>query len=356
MTIRELSHSARDPLASPARPRASACILGLTVVLALFALFAICVGRFSISVSTVCGILASDLLPISETWTHTEATVVNVVRLPRVAMAIIAGAGLAICGAAFQGLFRNPLVGPQILGISSAASFGGALAITLSASVVGIIGSAFGFGLVALIVIFVLCRATPRANLSIILAGVVVGSFFTALVGVLEYTSDPLTKLPSIVYWLLGSFATANPQKLMALAIPTVLASATLLAMRWRLNILSLNETDASALGGDVKKCRWLVLMMGALIVAAQVAVSGGIGWVGLIIPHFGRMLVGPDHRLLLPASALLGGLYLLAVDTIARTATTQEIPLGLLTALIGAPIFGYLLWRTHLRGWGDGE
>jgi len=333
--------------------RASAWILGLLLALAFFAIFAICVGRFSISVSTVCAILASDILPISETWTHTEATVVNVVRLPRVLMAIIAGAGLSICGAALQGMLRNPLVGPQILGISSAASFGGALAITMSASVLGIVASAFGFGIVALVILFALCRATPRASLSIVLAGVVVGSFFAALVGVLEYTADPLTKLPSIVFWLLGSFATANPEKLAAIAAPTLAACAVLVAMRWRLNILSLNETDAAALGIDVRTCRWLVLLMSALIVAAQVAVSGGVGWVGLIIPHFGRMLVGPDHRVLLPASALLGGLYLLAVDTIARAATNQEIPLGLLTALIGAPIFGYLLWRTHLRGWG---
>ena len=325
----------------------------LIALLAAVAIASLCIGRYPIPLRTICGIVLAHVFPLDVHWSQTEQTVVELVRAPRVLLAMSAGVALAISGAALQGVFRNPLVGPEILGISSGASFGGALAILLGASIAGVIGGALAFGIAALVIVFLLSRlAGKSAVLSLVLAGVITGAFFGALVGIAQYAADPQQKLPGIVFWLLGSFSGADYQRVLVLAIPTLFAGGLLLLLRWRINLLSLGDEDAAALGVNVSAIRWLVLVSVALIVAAQVSVSGGIGWVGLIVPHFARMLVGPDHRVLLPTSAMLGGIYLLVIDDCARSLTQNEIPLGILTALIGTPIFGYLLWKTQARGW----
>jgi iron complex transport system permease protein len=263
--------------------------------------------------------------------------------------------GLSLAGAAMQGVFRNPLVGPEIVGVSSGASFGGVLAIMFSLSPFSTVLLACCFGFAALACSFMLARVAGRSGtVGLVLAGVIVGAFFSALVGIAQYIADPLSKLPSIVYWLMGSFADATYDKLFLLSLVTLIAGSLLLMLRWRINLLSLGETDAKMLGVNVYWLRWGIVGLVSVIVASQVSVSGGIGWVGLIVPHLARMLIGPNHVRLMPVSAFLGGIFLLVVDDIARTMGNQEIPIGLLTAMIGTPVFAILFWRTQKNGWHD--
>jgi iron complex transport system permease protein len=191
-----------------------------------------------------------------------------------------------------------------------------------------------------------------RGVLPLILSGVIVGAFFAACVTFALYLADPFYRLPNIVYWLLGSFAGATRQKVVILALPTLGAGTVILGLRWRLNLLSLGDSDAAALGLRVQRLRWLIVRLVSLMIAAQVSVSGVVGWVGLVVPHFARMFVGPDHRRLLLAAGFLGGIFLLAMDDVACCITVQEIPIGVLTALVGTPVFAFMFWRTQAKGW----
>lgn len=332
----------------------SAAPIAITVVAAVvIGLLALALGRYNISLSHVMEILASHLAPVATTATDTEDSVVMLIRLPRVLLAFLVGGGLAIGGGALQAIFRNPLVSPEIIGVSSGASLGGALALLLGLGSVVLVGGAFIFGLAALGLLFLITSGrggTPM--LMIVLGGVVTGSFFSAVVALITYVADPYSTLPAIVYWLLGSVATATYGQVLVALGPILIGTVVLLALRWRINVLSLGDEDAAALGLKPRVLRWVVLVSVALIVAGAVAVSGVISWVGLVIPHLVRMWVGPDHRVLLPVSFFLGGAYVIVVDTIARTATAGEIPLGVLTALIGAPVFFILLRRNRNRIW----
>jgi iron complex transport system permease protein len=335
--------------------RARIVLVLLGLALAIVALISLHLGRYPIPVTTTIRILWSLMLGRAHgggAWTDTELVVIQTVRLPRVLAASIAGAGLGLSGAALQGLFRNPLVGPQVVGISHGAALGGVIAILIGANSGGVVGLAFALAFAALVAVFMLSRASGASILSIVLAGVIVSAFFAALVGVTEIFADPERQLPSIVYWLLGSLATASWRSVAILAPTTMVAGCVLLMLRWRINILSLGETDAAALGVRVAPLRWFVLVLVTFIVAAQVSVSGTIGWVGLVAPHLTRRLVGPNHQYVLPASTLLGAVYLLIVDDVARSIAPQEIPIGVLTALIGAPVFAVVFWKAQARGW----
>lgn len=324
-----------------------------TAFLVAVSVVALAVGRYNVPLWHVAQILAGQAVPIPVEATATEENVVLLVRLPRVLLALLVGGGLAIAGAALQAIFHNPLVSPDIIGVSAGASFGGSLALLLGLGTFALITSSFAFGLVALATLFLITSGrggTPL--LMIVLGGVVTGSFFSALVALVTYIADPNTTLPAIVFWLLGSVATASFGKVAVALIPVVGGALVLLALRWRINVLSLGDDDAAALGIRPRPLRWVVLVSVALIVAGAVAVSGVVSWVGLVIPHLARMWVGPDHRVLLPVSFLLGGAYIMLVDTVARTATAGEIPLGVLTALIGAPVFFVLLRRNRDRIW----
>lgn len=314
---------------------------------------ALSVGRYHVPLASVVQTLASHVSPITNTASDTEQNVVWLVRLPRVLLALLVGGGLGISGAALQAIFRNPLVSPDIIGVSSGASFGGALALMLGLGSAYLVGGAFVFGMVALAILFAVTQGregTPM--LMVVLGGVVTGSFFSALVALVTYLADPYTTLPAIVFWLLGSVATATYQQVLVALLPVATGTVVLLLVRWRINVLSLGDDDATALGVRPARMRWVVLVAAALVVAGAVAVSGVISWVGLVIPHLARMWVGPDHRVLLPVSFLLGGAYLIAIDTLARTITAGEIPLGVVTALIGAPAFFVLLRRNRGRVW----
>ena len=231
----------------------------------------------------------------------------------------------------------------------------GALAILLAWPSAGVTGLAFAFGLLALAAAFGLARLAGGGALALVLSGVVVGNFCGACLGLTQAVADPETKLPTIVYWLLGSFAGATYDKVAIVAFVMLASGCPILALRWRVNLLSLGETDAVALGVDVGLLRWTLTGLVALVVAAQVSVSGGVGWVGLIVPHLARMLVGPDHARLLPTSAFLGGIYLLAMDDAVRSVSGQEIPIGLVTSFVGTPIFAVLFWKTQSKGWAHG-
>ena len=295
----------------------------------------------------------ANVFPIDPYWEPVQARVVEMIRVPRVLLAGLAGAGLAVAGAALQGVFRNPLVGPQIIGVSSGAAFGGALAILLSESQLLLIGGAFGFGMLAMVIVYLISRQQGRTSiLMLVLSGIVTSAFFAALVSVTKFVADPDDKLPAIVFWLMGSFASASYDKVFLVALPVALGSLVIYLMRFQINILSLGEEEAQSLGLKVERTRWVVLIAVALISAAVVAAAGIVGWVGLVIPHFARMLTGPDHKTLIPAAALIGAIYLIHVDTVARSAIAAEIPVGILTALIGAPVFAVLLRRVASKGW----
>jgi len=327
--------------------------LGFAVELAL----SLTIGAYPVSPLTVVRILAHLALPVplpaSPPWSGTELVIVQSVRLPRVLVASIAGGGLGLSGAALQGLFRNPLVGPDIIGVSGGAACGGVLAIVLGVSSGLVVAFAFVGGLVATALAAGLARAIRAAGaLTIVLAGVIVGGFFSALLTLAEYVADPQSTLPTIVYWLLGSFADVDRTKAITIGLVTLVGGGLIVALRWRINLLSLGDTDAASLGVKPGRLRWVILALVALIVAAQVAVSGIVGWVGLIVPHMTRFVVGPDHRRLLPASALVGAGFMLGIDDLTRSVANQELPIGLVTALIGTPAFAVLLWRTHRVGW----
>jgi iron complex transport system permease protein len=337
--------------------RGDLTVMGLFVILCAMMLLSLTLGRYPVPLRDIVRILFTTS-PLHAMGQYSDApwVVVEIVRIPRILVVALCGMGLALSGAAMQGVFRNPLVGPEIAGVSAGASFGGVLAIMLSLPLLGVVGLAFGFGMLALTIAFALARLSGSGSmLALVLSGVIIGTFFSALVGLMETFADPSTKLPTIIYWLLGSFAGATYEKLAIVSGAILIAGTLLLMLRWRINLLSLGEDDATQLGVNVNALRWGIIALVAMIVAAQVSVSGGVGWVGLIIPHLARMLVGPEHGKLLPASAFLGGIYLLAMDDIARSVGHQEIPIGLLTAVIGAPIFAFLFWKTQGKGWARG-
>ena len=326
----------------------------LFAVLLLVMLFSLTIGRYPLPTSEIARIVASSFhTPIKGDYANAHWVVVEIVRMPRILMVTLCGIGLALSGATMQGVFRNPLVGPEIAGVSAGATLGGVLAIMFEWPSLGVVGLAFAGGGAALVCAFGLANLAGRAGvLSLILAEVIVGAFCSAVVGLLETLADPTTKLPTIIYWLLGSFAGATYEKVAIVAGVSLVAGTMLLALRWRINLLSLGEVDAASLGVNISALRWGLMALVSVIVAAQVSVSGGVGWVGLIVPHLARMLVGPEHSRLLPASAMLGGIYLLAMDDLARSLTAQEIPIGLLTSVVGTPIFALLFWKTQSKGW----
>lgn len=280
-------------------------------------------------------------------------TVVFNVRGPRIAAAILAGAALAAAGAAYQGLFRNPLVSPDILGVSTGAALGAVSGIYLSLGVVAIQTLAFVAGLGAVAVVYAIGSALRRHDpvLVLVLAGIVIGTLLGSCVSLLKYLADPYNQLPAITFWLLGSLASVTPADVRAVVPGVLLGLVPLVLLRWRMNVMTLGDDEARALGVDTHRLRLAVVAAATLMTAAVVSISGVVGWIGLLVPHLARFLVGPDFRRLLPASILLGAGYLLGVDTLARTAARIEIPLGVLTAFIGAPFFIWILAASR-RGW----
>lgn len=310
------------------------------------------IGRVTLAPGRVLAVLLAGV-GIGAPVEALERSIVLSVRLPRTLLAALSGAGLAVAGAALQGCLRNPLVGPQNVGVLSGAGFGGTMGLFLAWSPFGVAAAAFVGGFAAMLLVLWLGRSTGQMTvLMLVLAGIVVSTLGVALTTLVQYLADPERQLPALVFWLMGSFATATMSKVALALGPVVLGMLVLTALAFRLNVLASGEDEARALGVPVTRDRTLVLCAVATICAAVVAAAGLIAWVGLVMPHCARMLVGPDHRRLLPAAALLGAAFLTVVDTLCRSATAAEIPIGAITALVGAPVFIALLKRTHARGW----
>lgn len=334
------------------RPTPGLLPILLVALPAIVFLLSFMVGRYPVPPLTVVKVIASQFLPIQADWPPVVESVVLDVRLPRILAAMIVGGGLAIAGACYQGVFRNPLVSPFTLGVSAGAGFGAALAILLFTQRYAIQISAFIFGIAAV----ALCLAMTRihrinSTIALVLGGIVVGSLFTALLSLLKYAADPHSKLPVIEFWLLGSLSSVSSADLFPVLVVSAPSAIVLLALRWRLNVLAMGDEQARIMGVEAARLRLVFILLATMIAASAVSISGIIGWVGLVIPHFARIVVGPDFRRLLPATLSFGACYLLVIDSLSRTVTASEVPLGILTALIGAPVFFLLLRRGNL-GW----
>ncbi len=282
-----------------------------------------------------------------------EARVLLDIRLPRVLAGLLVGASLAGAGVVYQGLFRNPLVSPDVLGVSGGAAFGAVIGIFLSLPILMIQTLAFGVGLLTVGRVYLSAVAVRGRDptLVLVLGGVVVGALAGAAISLLKILADPYDQLPAITFWLLGSIASVRGAELWNVLPAVCLGLLPLVLLRWRVNVLSLGDEEAKALGVEAGRLRALIIAAATLMTASVVAIAGVIGWVGLVIPHIARMLVGPNFERLLPAAMLIGASYLVLVDALARSIGRIEVPLGILTAVVGAPFFLWLLWRGR-HGW----
>ncbi|WP_342433338.1 iron ABC transporter permease [Neobacillus sp. FSL H8-0543] len=328
-------------------------IISLLVLPLICIFLSLLLGRYPLDPITVFTIIFNEMGLTNQGATDTASSIVLNIRLPRALLGALVGASLAVSGAAFQGVFRNPLVSSSILGVSPGAGFGAALAILLFNNTSYMIYLfAFGFGILAVLLSYLIGRSyktTPAIML--VLGGTIISSVFSSLISLVKYMADPSDQLPQITFWLMGSLASASYQDIMIAGIPMVLGMAGLVAIRWRINILSMGDKEARAMGVNTSFLKVVLISCATLATAGAVCVSGIIGWVGLIIPHISRMIVGNDNRFLIPATMSIGACYLVIVDNLSRILTGSEIPLGILTAIIGAPFFVYLLKRK-VGGW----
>jgi iron complex transport system permease protein len=328
-----------------ARSFAPGLLIALAVLIAAL-LLSFTVGRYPAGLGDLFDFVAAKLSGHAPNIAPAAVDVLLNVRGPRVLAAVLVGAALSVAGTAFQGLFRNPLVSPDLLGASSGAALGAVLGIYFSLGVLVIELCAFIGGLLAVGSVY-LIGSVMRARdpiLVLVLTGVVIGALLGSGVGLVKYVADPYNQLPAMTFWLLGSLAATTGSDLVPLFGPVALGILVLVALRWRMNVMSLPDEEARALGVATGPLRVVIIAAATLVTSASVATAGIIGWVGLVVPHIARTLVGPDFARLLPVAALLGGGFLLTIDTLARTATATEIPLGILTSLIGTPFFIWLL------------
>lgn len=323
-----------------------------TILLAVIFLASLCIGRFPVKPGLVFRILLGAREGEIAGLTSITRSVIWNIRLPRLILAMTGGMGLGICGTVFQGIFRNPLVSPGVVGVTSGSGFGAALAILIFGWGGMTQVFAFIFGGLALIITWTIAkRARSGSLLMFVLAGVIVNMFFEAMISLVKFLADSDDKLPTIVYWLMGSLSTASWQKA-SLTVPFILGGTVLLfLLRWRINLLSLGEETVKGLGINPNRIMSMVLVLTTLIVSSIVSVAGIVGWIGLIVPHISRMIVGTEHQRLIPFAALSGGIFFMVIDTLARSVSAQDIPLGILTALVGAPVFVALLLRSRGEG-----
>ena len=331
-------------------------ILVLAAALVACTLLSFLFGRYPVPFSELCGILYNKFLGlfgagIEQFWTDTMETVVWNVRLPRVLMSVLVGACLSAAGAAYQGVFQNPMAAPDVLGASAGAGFGAALAIYVGLSSVYITFAAFGMSLLTVVLVFWVSKhAKGERVLGLVLAGIMVSSLFQAGTSFIKLAADPTNKLPAITYWLMGSLTGMAWEDLGFVIWPMLLGLVPLFFLRWRLNVLAMGDDEARAMGVDAGRLRVWLIIAATLVTAASVSVSGMIGWVGLVIPHMVRRICGSDYRWLMPCCMLGGGTFLLIVDNISRNISTSGIPIGILTAFVGAPFFLWLITGRRER------
>ena len=325
----------------------------LVPVLLAVLFFSFCVGRYAIDPGLIPDlfrmIVSGGTAEIGEE-SRRAALVLAEVRAARIIAAVLIGAGLSAAGAAYQGIFRNPMVSPDILGAATGASFGSALAVLLGAGAVIMQISSFCFGLAAVAIVYAVSNAMAgrggSSTMTLVLTGMVVSALFSAFISIIKYVGDPYDTLPTITYIQMGGLTYVTAADLPFMLVPFLAGIIPLFLLRWRMNIMSFEEEEASALGVDTAKTRAAVILCATLVSSSSVAIGGMIGWVGLIVPHAARMIAGPDYSKMLPCALLTGGIFLLLVDDAARCCAAQEIPLGVLTAVLGAPFFLYLMFR----------
>ncbi len=341
-TVQEIAGKRRTKRRRDGSGRTLAILLTLLIAVAIGSLT---IGSYNLTLHDWWSVL------VAPAESGTAGIVLLQVRFPRLLAAMLVGGGLAVAGAAYQGLFNNPLVSPDILGASAGAGFGAALGILCGLNIVAIQGMSFAMGLLAVMLAWSigsgLCRRGDPV-LMLVLVGILIASVFTALISFTKYLADPYDRLPAITYWLMGSFASINTRDVRLSAVPILAGCVALFLLRWRLNVLCLGEEEARTLGLNTRWLRLIVIVSATLITAASVSICGMVGWIGLVVPHLARMVVGPNYKVLVPTAALIGACFLLLVDDVARTAAALEIPVGILTALIGAPFFLFLLMRER--------
>ncbi|MEL7564253.1 MAG: iron ABC transporter permease [Dehalobacterium sp.] len=340
--------------ALPKKQNAKKVIVISFVVLALLIFISFLIGRYHITPEDVFAVFYSRIFGTDCDVKDMAQSAIIKVRMPRIFSAVLIGGALSSAGAAYQGLFKNPMVSPDILGASAGAGFGAALAILLSLPFALIQFSAFFGGILAVGLSYFICKIVSRgkdALLILVLAGMVVSTLFSSMITLLKYIADPYSKLPEITYWLMGGLSAVLTDDVLMLIIPLICGIVPLFLLRWQLNAMAFGDEEAKAMGLNTHKLRTVYIVAATLLTAASVAVCGMIGWIGLVIPHLTRMLVGPNYKYLMPASFLIGSIFLLIVDNIARSLFTMEIPLGILTSIIGAPFFVYLLIKRK-KGW----
>lgn len=319
------------------------CLIGIF-------LFSLLLGRYAVPFADVLRILASVVIPVTKTWSNLAENMVLLVRVPRICTAVLVGASLSVAGASYQCIFSNPMAAPDLLGASTSAGFGAALAILLGCSSFVVTGWAFTASMLCLLLVLFIARlGKGSVTLNLILAGIMISSLFQAGTSYLKLIADPNNTLPEITYWLMGSLSGMTMKELGYVWIPITIGMVPIFLVRWQMNLLTIDDMEARTMGVSTSRIRVLVIICSTLLTAAAVSVSGIIGWVGLVIPHIARRISGNDCRYLIPASALLGGSFLLLVDDLARNLYSTELPLGIITAVIGAPFFIWLMIRERI-------
>ena len=325
--------------------RKKVCLLGALLIAGMA--LSLCVGRYAVSARELLGILASQAADIEPFWSRQTEIVFFSIRLPRILLSCLVGACLSGAGAAYQGVFQNPMASPDLLGASAGAAFGAAAAILLDAPRAGVTAAAFAGSIAAIALVWAVGRlARGKQVLTLVLAGIMISSLFQAGTSYVKLVADPANQLPAITYWMMGSLSGARMDDVRFALVPMAAGMAVLLLMRWRINLLTLGDDEARTLGVNVSAVRLAVIASSTLLTASAVSVSGTIGWVGLVVPHLARRLVGNDYRHLMPASLLSGALFLLIVDDVSRNMAATEVPLGILTAFLGAPFFLWLILK----------
>ena len=317
-------------------------LIGLLIGLIVLCLLSLSVGRYPLPMSDILAFVFGQKV-VDE---HTTLLLTDV-RLPRIAAALLVGGALSVSGVAYQGMFKNPLISPDILGVSSGAGFGASLAILLSWGMLGVQLSAFGFGLGAVLIALALSKRISGMHsqaLVLLLSGIITGSMFGAFISLTKYIADAEYKLPDITFWLMGSLTNITTTQVQSIAPIVLLAVLPLYFSSWRLNVLSFGEDEAHTMGVQVQRLRLVVVLSATLLTATVVSITGLIGWIGLVVPHIARFIIGSDNRYLLPAAFMLGSCFLIIIDLLSRTLSALEIPLGIIASIIGAPIFFFVL------------
>ncbi len=319
----------------------------LIVILTLLIIVSFSLGRYPIYPKQLFGFMISIFSGDTSGISPEVVTIITQIRLPRIIAAIFVGAALSVAGSNYQALFQNPMVSPDILGASQGAGFGAALGLLLTLGYSSTSFLAFCMGLLAVTVTYLVStRFKIDKILGLVLSGMTIGAIFSSLISFIKLIADTENTLPSITYWLMGSLASTRLSDLKIIIIPVVIGITVSMILKWKMNLLTMGEEEASTMGVNVKLVRLVIIVVTTLMTSACVSITGMIGWVGLIIPHFSRILVGNDYRYVVPTSGLVGSIFLLGIDNIARCVSTSEIPIGILTSFIGAPLFLYLIFK----------